>query len=173
MPIALQNIHSNNNSLADEGDSIFQQQNSPKLNSYQYTGVTDEIDEHDKDDPLACYHYCEDIIESYREKEVIFSVRPGYMERQPELNERMRTILVDWLIEVHHKFRMVPETIYLAVNIVDRYLDIKECPQTKFQLVGSTALLIASKYEEIFPPDLRDLVYICDGAYTRQDVRIC
>jgi len=82
----------------------------------------------------------------------------------------MRSILVDWLVEVHLKFKLVPETLYLVVNLIDRYLAKKEVTRSKLQLVGVTALFIATKYEEIYPPELRDLVYICDRAYTRFEV---
>lgn len=82
----------------------------------------------------------------------------------------MRSILVDWLVEVHMKFRLVPETLYLCVNIIDRFLDQAFVERTKLQLVGITALLIACKYEEIYPPEVRDCCYICDHAYTRQEV---
>ena len=77
----------------------------------------------------------------------------------------------DWLVEVHLKFKLVPETLYLTVNIIDRYLAKTEVSRPKLQLVGVTALLIASKYEEIYPPELRDLVYICDRAYSKLEVR--
>ena len=76
----------------------------------------------------------------------------------------MRSILVDWLVEVHMKFRLVPETLYLCVNIIDRYLERAFCERTKLQLAGITALLIACKYEEIYPPEVRDCCYICDHA---------
>jgi hypothetical protein len=82
----------------------------------------------------------------------------------------MRAILVDWLVEVHLKFKLVPETLYLTINLIDRYLEREEVSRPKLQLVGVTSLLIASKYEEIYPPELRDLVYICDRAYTKQEV---
>lgn len=82
----------------------------------------------------------------------------------------MRAILVDWLVEVHMKFRLVPETLYLCVNIIDRYLDKTFVERTKLQLVGITALLVACKYEEIYPPEVRDCCYICDHAYTRQEI---
>ena len=98
------------------------------------------------------------------------SVRPVFMETQPHINERMRSILVDWLVEVHLKFKLVPETLYLTINLIDRYLEKKEVSRPKLQLIGVTSLLIASKYEEIYPPELRDLVYICDRAYTRTEV---
>lgn len=71
---------------------------------------------------------------------------------------------------MHLKFKMVPETLYLTVNILDRYLQQKQVRRSKLQLVGVSALLIASKYEEIYPPELRDLVYITDRAYTKQEI---
>jgi len=93
-----------------------------------------------------------------------------YMETQTHINERMRSILVDWLVEVHLKFKLVPETLYLTINLIDRYLERREVSRPKLQLVGVTCLLIASKYEEIYPPELRDLVYICDRAYSKQEI---
>jgi cyclin B len=139
-------------------------------NSYQMTGNTDNIDERDADDPLSATAYVQDMYDYFRGKEQHTSVRPVFMETQSHINERMRAILVDWLVEVHLKFKLVPETLYLTINLIDRYLEREEVSRPKLQLVGVTSLLIASKYEEIYPPELRDLVYICDRAYTRQDV---
>ena len=82
----------------------------------------------------------------------------------------MRAILVDWITEVHMKFRLVPETLYLAVNILDRYCSTVQVHRRRLQLVGVTALFVACKYEEIFPPEVRDCVYITDRAYSRQEV---
>ena len=96
--------------------------------------------------------------------------RPTYMENQTHINERMRAILVDWLVEVHLKFKLVPETLYLTVNLIDRYLSVKEVKRPKLQLIGVSCLLIASKYEEIYPPELRDLVYVCDRAYSGNEI---
>jgi hypothetical protein len=138
--------------------------------SYQVTGNVDDIDGRDSDDPLCATAYVGDMYEHFREKELITSVRPGFMARQSHINERMRAILVDWLVEVHLKFKLVPETLYLTINLIDRYLNLAEVSRPKLQLVGVTCLLIASKYEEIYPPELRDLVYICDRAYTKNDV---
>lgn len=141
------------------------------LQSYQYSGPADDIDERDSDDPLCATSYVQDMYEHFRSKEMSTSVRPLYMEEQQYINERMRSILVDWLVEVHLKFKLVPETLYLTVNIIDRYLARTEVSRPKLQLVGVTALLIASKYEEIYPPELRDLVYICDRTYSKFEVR--
>lgn len=145
------------------------QQTVSNPSSYQY-GPADNIDERDAEDPLCATDYVQDMYEHFRNKETSTSVRPVYMESQPHINERMRSILVDWLVEVHLKFKLVPETLYLTINLIDRFLERREVSRPKLQLVGVTSLLIASKYEEIYPPELRDLVYICDRAYTRSEI---
>lgn len=77
-----------------------------------------------------------------------------YMQTQTEINEKMRSILVDWLVDVHVKFDLSPETLYLTINIIDRFLSLKTIPRRELQLLGVSALLIASKYEEIWPPQV-------------------
>lgn len=76
------------------------------------------------------------------------------MVSQPEINEKMRAILIDWLIDVHQKFELSPETLYLTINIIDRFLSVKAVPRRELQLVGISATLMASKYEEIWPPEV-------------------
>lgn len=98
-----------------------------------------------------------------------FSPKP-YLSRQKDVNHKMRSILVDWLIEVHHKFKLQPQTLWLSVNILDRYLEKMQILRSKLQLVGVSALLIASKHEEIYPPEVKDCVYITDHAYDRDEV---
>lgn len=92
------------------------------------------------------------------------------MDDQDDINAKMRAILVDWLVEVHMKFRLVPETLHLCVNIIDRYCSKISVQRSKLQLIGVTALLVACKHEEIYPPEVRDCVYITDRAYDRQEV---
>lgn len=94
----------------------------------------------------------------------------GYMGQQADINEKMRAILIDWLIEVHLKFKLMPETMYLTVNLIDRFLERKQVVRQKLQLVGVTAMLLASKYEEIYAPEVRDFVYITDKAYTKEQI---
>lgn len=77
-----------------------------------------------------------------------------YMATQPDINAKMRSILVDWLIEVHRKFELMPETLYLTINIVDRFLSVKSVSRRELQLVGISSMLIASKYEEIWAPEV-------------------
>jgi len=99
-----------------------------------------------------------------------YLVDPNYMSNQSDINHRMRAILIDWLIDVHLKYKLIPQTMYIAVNLIDRYLEKNETKRTKLQLVGVTAMFIACKYEEIYPPELKDFVYITDGAYVKADV---
>jgi cyclin B len=82
----------------------------------------------------------------------------------------MRAILVDWLIDVHMKFKLLPETLFITVNLIDRFLSKKSISKSKLQLLGVSSLMIATKYEEIYPPTLSDFVYITDKAYSRDDI---
>jgi cyclin B len=97
-------------------------------------------------------------------------VSDKYMIIQSDINCKMRAILIDWLVEVHLKFKLMPETLFLTTNLIDRYLELKAVTRKNLQLVGVTAMLIASKYEEIWAPEVRDFVYISDKAYTRQQI---
>ena len=94
-----------------------------------------------------------------------------YMTRQTEINEKMRSILVDWLIDVHFKFGFTDETLFMTVSIIDRYLSISQVSRTNFQLLGITALMIACKHEEIDLPKIDDFIYITDNAYKKDEVK--
>mmetsp|Transcript_15905 Transcript_15905/g.23710 ORF Transcript_15905/g.23710 Transcript_15905/m.23710 type:complete len:489 (-) Transcript_15905:227-1693(-) len=123
----------------------------------------------DEDNVLRNTPYATDMIQHLYVAET--KTRPTmYMANQNDVNSKMRAILVDWLVEVHMKFRLVPETLYLCVNIIDRYCKKVQVQRSKLQLVGVTALLIACKYEEIYPPEVRDCVYITDRAYQSSEV---
>jgi G2/mitotic-specific cyclin-B, other len=67
----------------------------------------------------------------------------NYMTKQTDINEKMRRILIDWLIKVHYKFKLLPETLYLAVNIIDRHLSKEIVTRKVLQLIGVTAMHIA------------------------------
>lgn len=92
------------------------------------------------------------------------------MKRQTEVNENVRAILIDWVVSVHAKFKLWSETLYLAVNLIDRYLSLFVVPKTQIQLVGASSLLIATKYEEIYPPTVKDFLYVTDNAYTKKEL---
>ncbi|XP_060199941.1 G2/mitotic-specific cyclin-2-like [Lycium barbarum] len=129
-----------------------------------------DIDSSDKKNSLAVVEYIDDIYAYYKKAEIVGCVPPNYMEQQFDINERMRGILIDWLIEVHYKFELLEETLYLTVNLIDRFLAVQSVIRKKLQLVGITALLLACKYEEVSVPVVEDLILISDKAYTRKEV---
>ncbi|CAA3029957.1 G2/mitotic-specific cyclin-2-like [Olea europaea var. sylvestris] len=129
-----------------------------------------DIDSCDAKNSLAVVDYVEDLYAYYKKMENCSCVSPGYMVKQYDINERMRAILIDWLIEVHHKFDLRDETLFLTVNLIDRFLAKQSVGRKKLQLVGLVAMLLASKYEEVFVPVIDDLIFISDKAYTRQEV---
>ncbi|KAH9575882.1 hypothetical protein CY35_01G134400 [Sphagnum magellanicum] len=128
------------------------------------------IDQHDIGNQLAVVDYVEDIYTFYHKTEVQSCVPADYMTRQADINEKMRAILIDWLIEVHLKFKLMMETLYLTTNLIDRYLSVRSVSRKNLQLVGVTALLLAAKYEEIWAPEVHDFIYISDNAYTREQI---
>lgn len=95
---------------------------------------------------------------------------PNYMSQQSDINEKMRGILVDWIMEVHSKFKLLPETLFITVNLIDRYLSHTNIRRHNLQLVGVTCMFIASKYEDIYPPPVLDFVYITDNAYSVEQI---
>lgn len=127
------------------------------------------IDASDINDELAAVEYVDDIYIFYKLTEDDGRVH-DYMNSQPDVNSKMRAILIDWLVEVHRKFELMPETLYLTINIVDRYLSMKVVSRRELQLVGISSMLIACKYEEIWAPEVNDFIAISDNAYVREQV---
>jgi len=73
-------------------------------------------------------------------------------------------------MQVHYKLELLEDTLFLTVNIIDRFLARETVVRKKLQLVGVTAMLLACKYEEVSVPVVEDLILICDRAYTRADI---
>ncbi|KDR12455.1 G2/mitotic-specific cyclin-B [Zootermopsis nevadensis] len=132
-------------------------------------GVED-IDKDDKGDPVLVPEYVNDIYAYLREVEVKYPIKRNYLEGQ-EITSKMRGVLIDWLVEVHQQFHLLTETLYLTVTIIDRYLqEVHTTTRKKLQLVGVAAMFLASKYEEMFAPEVGDFVYICDNAYGKDEL---
>lgn len=128
------------------------------------------IDEHDASNPQRLGYLAKEIFKYLHSIETRYLPEPNYMALQPHINYKMRGILVDWLVEVHLKFKLQPETLYLSVNLLDRYLSAATVERSKLQLLGVGALMVACKYEEIYAPEIHDLVYITDKAYTPEEL---
>jgi len=119
------------------------------------------------------YEYFNEFLETYcrEEKTLEFRIKPNFMKNQQEINCRMRAIIVNWIIEVHDRFKLLPDTLFLSIIIFDRYMSIiNNIDKNRLQLIGVTSLLIACKYEEIFSPEVRDFICILDRAYEREDL---
>ncbi|KAM4121617.1 hypothetical protein ACB094_01G019300 [Castanea mollissima] len=135
---------------------------------------TKEKDNEDKsDDPQMCGPYVSEIYDYLHNMEVDPKRRPlpDYIERvQKDVNSNMRGILVDWLVEVAEEYKLVSDTLYLTISYVDRYLSLNSLHRHKLQLLGVSAMLVASKYEEISPPHVEEFCYITDNTYTKEEV---
>uniref|UniRef100_A0A8C5MKD6 Cyclin B2 n=1 Tax=Leptobrachium leishanense TaxID=445787 RepID=A0A8C5MKD6_9ANUR len=130
----------------------------------------EDIDADDRDNPQLCSEYVMDIYSYLKHLEAQQAIHPRYLDGK-DVNGRMRAILVDWLVSVHSRFQLLQETLYMGVGIMDRFLQVQPVSRNKLQLVGVTSLLIASKYEEMYSPEIADFVYITDNAYTAAQIR--
>lgn len=122
------------------------------------------------EDPQQVTEYVAEIYSRFAASERLYMPRPDYMDGQTEINAKMRAILIDWLVEVHLKYKLKNDTLFLSVNLIDRFLALRQLPRKRLQLCGITATLIAAKFEEIYPPEVRDFVYITDNAYRKEDI---
>ena len=130
-----------------------------------------DIDAAHADDPHMCVDYVEDIYQHLREAERAKRPDPKYASTtQKDVNAVMRGILVDWLVEVAEEYKLSADTLYLSVGYIDRVLSVQPVARTKLQLLGVTCMLIASKYEEIYAPQVDEFCYITDNTYSREDV---
>ncbi|KAJ5149726.1 hypothetical protein N7448_001304, partial [Penicillium atrosanguineum] len=141
------------------------------------TSITDAVEEavhdldtEDLDDPLMAAEYVVEIFDYLKDLEMVTMPNPQYIDHQHDLEWKMRGILVDWLIEVHTRFRLLPETLFLAVNIIDRFLSAEIVALDRLQLVGVTAMFIASKYEEVLSPHVANFSHVADETFSDKEI---
>lgn len=155
------------------GEAAICEPRSARLDSMSATTTSsDELDHDAKhgDDPQYVMEYMNDIFCMMQRNEALHEASPDYMQRQLHVNAKMRGILVDWLVSVQVKYKLESKTLFLAINLLDRYLGQTAAARRHLQLVGVTVLLIAAKFEEIYPPEISVLVYITDNTYSREDI---
>ncbi|KAL8280547.1 hypothetical protein RQP46_007195 [Phenoliferia psychrophenolica] len=121
-------------------------------------------------DTTMVAEYAGEIFEYMTELENKAMPNPRYMDHQQDIEWSMRTTLIDWLLQVHMRYHMLPETLWIAINIIDRFLSNRVVSLVKFQLVGVTAMFVAAKYEEIMAPSVEEFVYMTEGGYTREEI---
>lgn len=135
-----------------------------------FEDVVADLDAEDQFDPLMAAEYVVEIFDYLKKLETATMPNPCYIEHQDELEWKMRGILVDWLIEVHTRFRLLPETLFLAVNIIDRFLSAEVVALDRLQLVGVTAMFIASKYEEVLSPHVANFSHVADETFSDKEI---
>lgn len=162
----------------DKEDVVLKEHRSPLVEFAEEAKATalveeikwDDLDQEDEADPLMVSEYVVEIFEYLRKLEIQTMPNPNYIDMQKDLAWKMRGILMDWLIQVHARFRLLPETLFLAVNIVDRFLSTRVVSLVRLQLVGITAMFIAAKYEEVLSPSVSNFIYCSDSTYTEKDI---
>ncbi|NWY17288.1 CCNA2 protein, partial [Aphelocoma coerulescens] len=152
--------------LAPLGNAMELSFDSPSIMDISITSETEEKAPNVNNVP----DYISEIHTYLREMEVKCKPKIGYMKKQPDITNNMRAILVDWLVEVGEEYKLQNETLHLAVNYIDRFLSSMSVLRGKLQLVGTAAMLLASKFEEIYPPEVAEFVYITDDTYTKKQV---
>ncbi|KAF7145513.1 hypothetical protein RHSIM_Rhsim04G0003300 [Rhododendron simsii] len=125
---------------------------------------------YDDGNHLEVAEYIDEIYQYYWISEAQNPSLGNYMAIQTEVTPHMRGILINWLIEVHLKYDLMQETLYLTITLLDRYLSLVPIKKNEMQLVGLTALLLASKYEDFWHPRVLDLISISAESYTRDQM---
>ena len=120
---------------------------------------------------LPPFEYINDIWESFIEKEQYNNYSfVNICQIQNDIKESMRCILIDWIISLQNKFFKKSKTLFLTINLIDRYLSKKPILRTKFQLLGVSSLFIAFKYEEIYMKNILDFVELTARAFNKNEI---
>lgn len=141
--------------------------------SGQRLNEVEDIDADDRENLILVSEYVNDIYDYLYQLEEEQPIHKDHLANQQDVSYKMRAVLIDWINEVHLQFHLAPETFHMAVGIIDRYLQVAKNTKRKYlQLVGVTALFMATKYEELFPPAIGDFVFITDDTYTGREIRL-
>jgi len=148
----------------------------PAVQSYsaKYLENVDDIDKDDVENPQLVVEYVNEIYGYLRQLEVEQAVEEDYLDKmKTSVTPKNRAVLIDWLVQVNSQFKLLQETLYLTVAVVDRYLQHSagKVEKKNLQLVGVASMLVAAKYEEMYAPEIGDFVYITDNAYTEKQIR--
>ncbi len=132
--------------------------------------VLNEIDKKDTKNLATCAEYAAEIFAYLRDKEESMYAKDGFLKNQVEVNDKLRAGTIEWMVETQMKFKLENETLFLAVNIFDRFLEKERVLRHKLPLLATTAMLIAAKYEEIYPPHLKDFLCAAEKPLNRDDM---
>ena len=124
-------------------------------------------------DPQMVAEFASEIYKNMRIMETKLKVDADYLTKvqdPTEVKDTSRAFLIEWIIDVHRKFRLRAETLYVTVFIVDRFLSLKKIKKHGLHILGITALLISTKYEEIYPPQLKELLNVSENKFNKAEV---
>lgn len=141
----------------------------PEILSLAPNGVKD-LDSEDIGDPSMAAEYADEIFEYLYDLEANSIPNPQYMSHQDNLDWNMRGILINWLIEVHSGFNLVPDSLFLAINIIDRFLSKVVVQLSRLQLLGIAAMFIAAKYEQVHPPRVANFKHVADDNFSEAEI---
>eukprot|EP00461_Guttulinopsis_vulgaris_P002092 UN02093 len=151
-------------------DGVTQSQQTQSGQQHGQLSRMQQVYIHQKDDTRYCHDYTEDnfkrMVQLEQERQPL--IHPAYMSSQTNINVKYREVLIDWLSSIRTKYGLKADTLCLAVNLIDRFLSVSLIEKSQLQLLGCTALWVSSKYEEIYPPSLEDLVVAADKNYQAQ-----
>jgi len=151
---------------------------SPSESKYHRPQILFQLDDHLDEIPDGVvnievedglYEYSKEVVVYLMELETVNPIPVDFLD-EGSITGTMRSILVDWLIQVQHHLKLCQETLYLAVGILDMVLHRRDVDTDKLQLVGITALLVASKLEEYYPADMKKLLHLTENSYSRLQI---
>ncbi|SCV03080.1 LAMI_0H05314g1_1 [Lachancea mirantina] len=130
----------------------------------------EDLDAEDVNDPFMVSEYVDDIFEYLHKLEIMTLPNRHDLYKHSNIRQN-RDILVNWMVKIHNKFGLLPETLYLSLNVMDRFLCKELVQLEKLQLVGTACLFIGSKYEEVYSPSVKHFAYETDGACDEDEIR--
>lgn len=133
------------------------------------TRTQDDVEDEQWDTSMVA-EYGDEIFDYMRDLETRMRPNARYMDQQTEIQWSMRGVLMDWVVQVHQRFNLLPETLFLTANYIDRFLSVKIVSLGKLQLVGATAIFVAAKYEEVNCPTIAEIIYMVDNGYTADEL---
>ena len=161
-----------NNSLINNKEYIEETKKSESNNSIEMIKENESDFDFDSNDKKEEEEYIDEIFQNLKieEENNEHKINPNYFKAQLEINDKMRIILMDWLLLVNDKLKFKEETLHIAIYIIDAYLSKRLIKRTNFQLLGVTALFIATKLNEIIFGGIKNYVLITDNAYKEKDI---
>jgi transcription initiation factor TFIIIB Brf1 subunit/transcription initiation factor TFIIB len=154
-------IFASDEDLSDEDDPMAIEMNNVSL---------EDIDQFDMCDPQFVSEYIMDIMSYLKEKELEVRIPADYCSKQKDILPSHRDQIMRYIADLYVQLKLLTETFFLAVNIVDQVMATGPLAKKKLQIVALTAVLIASKYEETYATSIRDLRTISSGVFTEQDI---